>query len=243
MKLVTVWNKHEWTDVGEYHTWWEASGGYTYTKGAMTEVSTDSSVDGKIWKIGFGGHEGTVYDNQAASSDGLAGGPFKANVIQITMKYREQDRYDYPCSANNETCSPDVHCADHFWIVQRGLYNPGHGWQYIRSGPSVLKLDGMHGWRCCAQKKYWNGFPPGSNHNNSQGQGITYEKGASISLGPITVEIETETGNSTESEQSIAFSDSTKKRYNEIRHMRTDEHELWGNDAPVSSYPNVFYNY
>jgi hypothetical protein len=56
-------------------------------------------------------------------------------------------------------------------------------------------------------------------------------------------DIETETGHSTDSEQCISFSHSTKKRYNEIRKHRTDKHELWGNNALPSNNPEVFYNY
>lgn len=243
VKLVTVWNKHEWTDVGEYHAWWEADGGFTYTRGAMTEVSTDYSINGSVWHASLGGSSGTVYDNEDASSDGTGNGPYKANVIQVSLKYRDKDRYLYPCSLNNQTCWPSVHCANHYWIVQRGLYNPGHGWQYIQTGPSVLKLDGMHGWHCCANPDYWNGYRPGYQHCNSHGDGVTYTKGATIGLGPVTVDIETETGHSTDSEQCISFSHSTKTRYNEIRKYRTDEHEVWGNDALPSNNPEVFYNY
>jgi hypothetical protein len=209
----------------------------------MTEVSTDYSVNGTVWHASLGGSSGTVYDNEDASSDGTDNGPYKANIIQITLKYREKNRYLYPCSLNNQTCWSSVHCANHYWIVQRGLYNPGHGWVYIRTGPSVLKLDGMHGWRCCANPAYWDGYHPGFAHCNSHGEGVTYTKGATIGLGPVTVDIETETGHSTDSEQCISFSHSTKDRYNEIRKRRSNEHEVWGNDALPSNNPEVFYNY
>jgi len=238
-RLITMWKGWAWTDVGEYHAWWEATGNYTYTKGAETDTSADWSLNGKNWHVDMG----TLYDNEYASSDGLGGGPYNSHIIQITLKYRERDRYDYPCKSGTSTCWPKVHCANHYWVQERGLYNPGYGWIYIRSGPSVTSLDGMHGWRCCANPKYWNGYEPGVNHCNDRKQGVTYSKGATLSLGPVSVSIETETGNSTDSDQCIAFSHSTKKRYDQIRKKRSDLHEVWGNDAPVTNFPNVFYNY
>ncbi len=237
-RLITKWNGWAWSNVGEYHTWWEATGNYTYTKGAETDTSTDWSLNGKFWHVDMG----TLYDNQYASSDGLGGGPDNSHIIQITLKYREQDRYEYPCQGNS-TCWPSIHCADHFWVEERGLYNPGNGWQYIRRGPSVINLDGWHGWKCCGKRKYWNGYQPGVNHCNDHDQGVTYNKGATLSLGPASVAIETETANSSDSEQCITFSSSLKKRYDQIRKKKTNEHEVWGNNALVTNFPNVFYNY
>jgi hypothetical protein len=238
-KTITLWNKHAWTDVGEFHAWWEADGGFAYTRGADTSVSTEYSLNGKNWKIS----NGVIYHNEWASSDEYDNGPYAANIIQVSLKYRDKNWFAYPCSSNNQTCWPRVHCANKYWIVERGLYNPGHGWTYIRTGPSVLWLDGFHGWKCCANAAYWNGFGPGWKHCNSHGRGVTYTKGAEISAGPVTVDIETETGHSTDSEQCLSFSHSTKKRFNRIRGYRTDKHEIWGNDAVVSSNPQVFYNY
>jgi hypothetical protein len=48
----------ERTDLGEYHAWWEADGGFTYTRGAMTEVSTDYSINGSVWHASLGAVQG-----------------------------------------------------------------------------------------------------------------------------------------------------------------------------------------
>jgi hypothetical protein len=53
---------------------------------------------------------------------------------------------------------PKVTSAGHYWVEETGLYNPGHGWVFIKYGANAHKYDGYNAFLLYANQAYWNGF-------------------------------------------------------------------------------------
>jgi hypothetical protein len=170
--------------------------------------------------------------------------------VVISLKYREMARIEYPCkNPGTTTCYPKVVCAQHDWVEQTGLCNPGEGWKYIKLGKSVHGDDGYSGWLKDGNTAYLNAFGAGFGHCVSTGHGISYTNGASVSVALVTVTVSAETDHNTSAEQCIQFQ--WGKRYNELElnsHGQPEyngNHMVWGSNAVVTKVPGprVFYNY
>jgi hypothetical protein len=235
----TLHRSHAWTKVGEYHTNWKDNGGFQYTVGANTSISVEVSTDG----IHFGAHGGKTYHNDASDTLSITQGPYDSHQVIISMKYKEMARIDYPCVPGTYTCYPKVICAAHYWVEETGLYNPGNGWVFIKKGANVHKYDGYLAFEEHAIDAYWNGFHPGFGYSVTTGHGINYKYGASVTLGPVSVSIESETDHNTDASQSINME--SGRRFNNVRNKRSDLHEVWGSNHKLTHIPGpaVFYNY
>ncbi len=236
----TVHNGWGWTKVGEYHTYWRATGGFDYTVGANSSISVEVSADG----LHFHADKSKTYHNDASDSMGIDNGPYDSHQVVLSMSYREKARIDYPCVPGTFTCYKNVICAAHYWVEETGLHNPGNGWVYMKEGANVGKFDGYLAFEEDAIDKYWNGYQPNSHYSVTTGHGIDYKYGASVSLGPLTVSVESETDHNTDADQSISF-ESRKTRFNNVRNKRSILHEVWGSNHKLTNIPGpaVFYNY
>jgi hypothetical protein len=240
VEVKTLHKGYGWTKVGEYHTNWQDTGGFQYTVGATTSISVEVSTDG----LHFGPEGSVTYSNDASDTLSVTNGPFNSHQVVISVKYKEQARIDYPCTPpGTTTCYPNIICAAHYWVEETGLYNPGHGWVFIKYGANVHKYDGYTAFKHYANQAYWNGFPPGMGYSVTTGHGRNYRYGASVNLGPISVSVDSETDHSIDANQNITFDGGT--RYNQIRHRHTNLHEVWGSNAQLTQIPGpaIFYNY
>jgi hypothetical protein len=228
-----------WTKVGEYHTNWKATGGFQYTVGATTSISVEVSADG----VHFGAKGSKTYHNDASDTLSVTQGPRDSHQVDISVKYKERARIDYPCVPGTSTCYPKVICAAHYWVEQTGLYNPGHGWVFLKKGANVHKYDGYNAFLLYANQTYWNGFHPGFGYSVTTGHGINYSYGASVTLGLISVSVESETDHNTDANQSISMN--SGRRFDQIRNERSDLHEVWGSNHKLTNTPGpaVFYTY
>jgi hypothetical protein len=246
VKLVTEKKTHAFTKVGEYHTNWKATGGFTYTTGADTSVSFEVSADA----VHFHADHTTTYSNSATDTDSASNGPDNSHLVVISLKYREMARIDYPCkNPGTTTCYPKVICAQHDWVEEAGLYNPGGGWKYIKLGKSVHGADGYSGWLKDGNTACLNAYDAGFGHCVDTGHGISYENGAAVSVELVTVTMSTESDHNTSAEQCIQFQ--RGKRYNELelnskgQPKYNGDHMVWGSNALLTAVPGprVFYSY
>jgi hypothetical protein len=211
---------HSYTVVGEYHAYWNAYGGLTYTKGASTEIGSYASV--AKGPFSFSG-----FDTYSASKSFTMGfpsnGPYDSHRMVISMQYLQT-------SWVQQNADTGATCKSWKQIDEDGIYNPGHGWVVFKKGANVISRDGLANlqWENSHHPAYVNKVQAQGGFSLDTGSALTY--GASASAFGVT--IEATTSHSTDVQQSYAAGSSVRRW-----------HWVWGNDGPYTSNPQVAYSY
>jgi hypothetical protein len=213
-------HSHSYTVVGEYHAYWDAFGGLSYTKGASTEIGAYASVS-------KGPYSFTGWDTFSTSRSWSAGyannGPYDSHRMVVSMGY-VMTSWVLQNADSGQTCKT--------WdqVDEDGIYNPGHGWFVFKKGANVINRDGLANlqWENRHHPAYVNRVDATGGFQLDTGRALTY--GASADVWGIT--IEATTSHSTDVQQTYTAGSS-----------RARDHWVWGNDGPYTSDPQVAYSY
>jgi hypothetical protein len=224
----TLARTHSYTVVGEYHAYWNASGGLTYTRGATSSIGSYVSISGGGWS--FSG-----YDNFSTSNSLTMGfpsnGAHNSHQMLVSMSYVK--RLGEFLNSNGSVC--------YKWnqIDESGLYDPGGGWFLFKKGKNVISADGpkWYNYNRRHHKSRIDAVEPGGTFSLSRGSALTYgaKVGAPLSdfaAAAFSVGIQAET----------THSDATAQLYT-AGHDRNRKHYVWGNNANLTGHPEVEYSY
>ncbi len=211
---------HSYTAVGEWHAYWNASGGVAYTRGATSNIGSYASFSAGPFT--FQG-----YDQFSSSSSLTMGfpsnGSFNSHEMVISLKYRLA-RYIIREIPGGTICDN--------WrqVDEEGLYDPGHGFKLWKPGKNVINLDGRTRYEYTFHHHPGriDGVFRGGQFTLSVGSGVTYGAGASV----FGIGIKAETNHSVMVAQSYKAGSSRKRT-----------HLVWGNDANLAHNPQVEYSY
>jgi hypothetical protein len=211
---------HSYTAVGEWHAYWDSSGGVSYTRGATSNIG--SYVSMSLGPFTFNGYD--QYSTSNSLTMGLpSNGAYNSHEMVISLAYQMARYVMYKIPGN-------VVCAKWRQIDETGLYDPGHGWFLWKAGKNVINLDGKTRYRQERRQhpRYIDGIKSGAGFTLSHGTGLTYSVGASV----FGIGIQAQTNHSTMVAQGYTAGKS---------HSRT--HYVWGNDGNLAANPEVEYSY
>ena len=211
---------HAYTAVGEWHAFWDSSGGVNYTRGATSNIGSYASYS--AGPFSFQGYD--QFSTSSSLTMGLpSNGARNSHELVISMAYR-MAHYIMRAIPGGAVC--------YNWrqIDEEGLYDPGHGWRLWEPGKNVINLDGQKSYDNARRRhpRHIDSVPPGGQFTLSRGTGITYGLSASV----FGIGIKAETNHSTTVAQIYKAGSS---------HQRT--HWVWGSDGNLSQNPQVEYSY
>jgi hypothetical protein len=261
----TVWTKHRYTIVGEFHSNWDTSGKFKYEQNSESSLGVGVSADGEHFGFDFW----KTFTLEKSGEDTLGGGAYTAHHISIAIKYSKikETWYWVPitdkdtdnvnpgieASGDNDNIGP---CKTRWFIQEQGLYDPsGATAPYIQVDCARLSNqqcdpndnnmwfinDGYLGYqeRFPGSKNHRAAYLPGSQgHCDSSGSGYLYKAGATIG----NFQIEAETGHKTITTQCIDFG-TAGPRKDRINGKNDSIHWLWGSNARIPDNPKIFYSY
>lgn len=206
--------------VGEYHAYWNASGGLSYTKGASSSIGSYAAV-GK-GPFTFEGWD-TFSTSNSLTMGFPSNGPHDSHQMVVSLKY-VKTAWVLQNADTGKTCRS--------WkqVDEDGIYNPGHGWLVFKKGANVISHDGQarYQWEKQHHPAYVNGIQAGGGFSITRGSALTY--GASADA--FGIKIEATTSHSEEVAQAYSAGSSGSRR-----------HWVWGNNGPYTSNPQVVYSY
>lgn len=211
---------HSYTVVGEYHAYWNASGGLSYTRGAASSIGSYGSVSGGPWT--FSGYD-TFSTSNSLTMGFPSNGSFNSHRMLLSLAY-VKTAWVLQNADTGKTCER--------WdqIDESGIYNPGHRWIVFKKGASVIKHDGLASYHSVRKHhpSYVNGVNAGGFFSISRGSALTYGVAASV----FGISIQATTSHSSEVAQTYSAGSSGSR-----------EHWVWGNNGPYTSNPKVVYSY
>jgi hypothetical protein len=211
---------HAYTVVGEYHGYWDASGGVTYTRGAESSIGSYASVSGGPFN--FSGYD-SFSTSRSLTMGFPSNGSHNSHQMVVSLKYIKR-RYIQRSIGSNAIC--------YRWrqIDENGLYDPGHGWTLFKKGKNVIKDDGKTRYRYIVRHhpRYIDTIAPTGAFQLDSGLGYTYG-GAADAFG---VGIQAETTHSSDVAQAYAAGTSNFRR-----------HHVWGSNGNLRDDPKIEYSY
>lgn len=213
-------HSHSYTTVGEYHAYWNASGGLSYTKGASSSIGAYTSVgNGPFTFVGWD----TFSTSNSLTMGFPSNGPYDSHQMVLSLKY-VKTAWVLQNADSGQTCKR--------WdqVDEDGIYNPGHGWLVFKKGANVISHDGQanYQWEKKHHPGYVNGVTARGFFSITKGSALTY--GASAQA--FGIKIEGTTSHSEEVAQTYTAGSSGSRR-----------HWVWGDDGPWTSNPEVVYSY
>jgi hypothetical protein len=212
---------HSYTVVGEWHAYWNATGGLSYTRGATSSIGSYISQAGG--GFAFNGYD--TFSTADSLTMGFAGeGPYSSHQMVISVAYIKRHYIQTPIGGGG------VICAQWTQIDEDGLYDPGHGWHLWKPGKNVIRDDGKKSYQY--ERKHHpshiDGIFAHGAFSLSRGSALTYGVAASA----FGVGIQASTSHSTAVAQQYQAGSS---------HARS--HYVWGNDGNLTQNPQVEYSY
>lgn len=219
--LVKVLHRgHAYTAVGEWHAYWNASSGLTYTWGRDLEYRQLELLQRRT--VHFSKLRPVL--NQQVAGDGIpSNGSFDSREMAISLHYR-MVHYIMRAIPSRTICY-NWRQAD-----ETGLYDPGHGWLLWKQGMSVIKLDGRKRYESTLRHhpSRIDQVQRGRQFRLTVGSGVTYGVSASI----FGIGIKAETNHSLMVAQACKPGSSRQRR-----------HWVWGNNGNLAQNPQVEYSY
>jgi hypothetical protein len=212
---------HSYTAVGEWHAYWNASGGVAYTRGATSNIGSYASMNAGPFT--FQG-----YDQFSSSSSLTMGfpsnGAFNSHEMVISLGYRMGRYVVFPVGGGGKVC------ATFRQVDETGLYDPGHGFKLWKQGKNVINLDGRTRYRLTLRHhaRFIDAVPAGGQFTLTVGSGVTYGAGGSV----FNIGIKAETNHSSMVAQTYKAGSSHKRN-----------HWVWGNNDNLAHNPQVEYSY
>jgi hypothetical protein len=233
-----VWKKYAYTVIGEYHIWWDGTASFSWDQNATASVGVDISANDQDFTF----DSWVTYDQTSGGSAGPSGvAAESAHQVSISLNYVKSHRLMDVVPTDDPVQSMSIAtCFNRWFIKEEGLYNPGGGWQYIKTNSkSLLSHDGVSGWLADFPKSYDNMNSYGANYQLcvSHGKGLDY--GAAAGFGNVTIKEETD--HSSDTEQCDNWGDATRSDY--MSGKKDGLHYAWGSNKKPSKNPQVFYNY
>jgi hypothetical protein len=211
---------HAYTVVGEYHAYWNASGGLSYTRGATSSIGDALSVSDGPWT--FGGYD-SFSTSRSLTMGFPSNGSHNSHRMVVSLSYIKR-RYVEESVSSGRVC--------HRWrqIDENGLYDPGHGWTLFKRGLSVIKDDGKsrYDYTNRHHPRYIDTVQAGGAFTLDVGQAYTYGAAASV----MGASIQAETTHSSDVAQAYSAGNSTFRR-----------HHVWGSDGNLKDNPKIEYSY
>jgi hypothetical protein len=211
---------HAYTVVGEYHGYWDASGGVTYTRGAESSIGSSVSVSDGPWN--FNGYD-SFSTSRSLTMGFPSNGAHNSHQMVVSLKYVKR-RFVVFSIGSGAVCDR--------WrqIDEDGLYDPGHGWTLFKRGKNVIKDDGKTRYHYIRRHhpRYIDHIPHGGFFQLDSGQGNTYGGAADV----FGVGIQAETTHSSDVAQAYTAGNS---------HFRF--HWVWGSNGNLSDNPKIEYSY
>lgn len=211
---------HAFTVVGEYHAYWNASGGLSYTRGATSDIGNALSVDDGPWT--FEGYD-SFSTSQSLTMGFPSNGPYNSHRMLVSLKYIKR-RFVVESIGSGAVCDR--------WrqIDEDGLYDPGHGWTLFKRGISVIKDDGKRNYKNVLRHhpKRLDTIEPGGAFSLDRGTGYTYGAAAIV----FGATIQSDTTHSSDVAQDYSARSSHFRR-----------HHVWGSDGNLSQNPKIEYSY
>jgi hypothetical protein len=186
-----VWKKAAYTVVGEYHIYWNGTGGFSWEQDATASVGLDVSANGTDFSFDYF----VTYSQTQGSETGPSGVPPKsAHQVLISLNYEKTHKVqDVVPKYNPVQSKSKATCFSRYFIHEAGLYNPGGTWQYIKTGKrSLLSHDGISGWQADypSSYNYMDAYGPYEHLCVKHGHGIDY--GTAATIGNVTIREETD---------------------------------------------------
>ncbi len=264
-----VWEKHAYTIYGEVHSNWDTTGSLTFDSDAATSIGVDISADAQLFHFDYY----KTWSNSQGSSAGLSVPAYTAEQLSVSLNYEDAKVVDadvpsgapyYP-PVGGETAYV---CKTRWTIGNAGIYNPGNGWQPLKTSANIwgefppdgefqpdgrpheqsnVGYDGYKGYSYMyPDSSLWsnaygnNNGAGGLAYCDTKGKGFVWGLAASVGGVGITVEQD----HSTDASQCINFGGAT--RTNEIKGTKNSGlHYIWGNNgiAGLGHFPEMFYSY
>jgi hypothetical protein len=211
---------HAYTVVGEYHGYWNASGGVTYTRGAESSIGSSASVSDGPWN--FNGYD-SFSTSRSLTMGFPSNGAHNSHRMVVSLKYVKR-RFVVSSIGSGAVCDR--------WrqIDEDGLYDPGHGWTLFKKGKNVIKDDGKTRYRYVRRHhpRYIDTVQPGGAFELDSGRGYTYGGAADV----FGVGIQAETTHSSDVAQAYAAGNSNFRK-----------HHVWGSNGNLKDLPKIEYSY
>ncbi|HEV2360204.1 MAG TPA: hypothetical protein VGS21_00735, partial [Acidimicrobiales bacterium] len=130
MKVISQQTGWRYTILGEYHSWTDSAGAFTYTTGASSSIGWYFSLNGGAFS--FGG------DSNFTDGGSIAMGatPVRDDAHQFVVAFNYvKDFWEYIC--------PGQPLYPQTTISENGIYNPGGGFVVFKDGADVSQYDGI----------------------------------------------------------------------------------------------------